>query len=447
MDSPLHSRGPSDGTPNDGSSNPPSQPPNPAPPPDIFADAAGRRRRTGVMWLATSGLVLVVGVGGWLGFTAYQRRTVPPVAVSTVAVIPTDLETQVAAEGTVSLGGQQTLNAPSEVTVQQVLVGEGQAVVSGQVLLELRDRQLQNDLDQARIDLQIQQLTYQRTLEKVAESERTVQREEEELAESAALLADEFISEDEYNRDRNDLEAAQVALRDAQVEQQTARLRLEQAQTNITNLEARLQDNVIRAPFDAVVLDVAVSSGEGVNLEGALLTLGDPKKETILFSLPTLEAIKVRPGMAMRAFVVGPNPVKYPGRLVDIAPQARSGEGSNGPPVVQVLAALDQPSGVLIPGSAVSLEIITDSRPQALAVSPQALQTEGDTTYLWIRDDQGRARRREVTTGLETLDQVEIVSGLAEGDAVIVNVPTAPPLTEGMPIADPNETPSDGEGE
>lgn len=400
------------------------------------------------MWLATSGLVLVVGVGSWLGFTAYQRRTVPPVEVETVAVTPTDLETDVATEGTVSLGGQQTLKAPAEVTVQQVLVAEGQAVVAGQVLLELRDRQLQNQLDQAQTELQIQQLTYQRTLEKVVESERAVRRAEDELAESASLLEDEFISEDDYNRNRDELEQVQSTLRDAQLSQQTAQLQLEQAQTNILNLEARLQDNVIRAPFDAVVLDVAVSSGEGVNLEGALLTLGDPREETILFSLPTLDAIKVRPGMAIRAFVVGPDPVKYPGRLVDIAPQARSGnEGNSGPPVVQVLAVLDQPSGVLIPGSAVSLEIITDSRTQALGVPLQALQTDDDTPYLWIRDEQGRARRREVTTGLQTLDQVEIVSGLAAGDAVIVNVPTDPPLEDGMPIADPSATPPAGEEE
>ena len=133
------------------------------------------------------------------------------------------LETRVDASGAVTLGNQQTLTAPGDVTVEEVLVTENQEVAAGTVLLRLRARELERQLEDARIQQSIDEISYQRKQEVVQENLREVRRAEERLAESRQLLDQGYISEDEYERDRNALEQAQSALRTAQVDLQNSR--------------------------------------------------------------------------------------------------------------------------------------------------------------------------------------------------------------------------------
>lgn len=409
---------------------------------EIWADGPTRQRQ-GLTWILASGLLLVLGVGGWLGYSAWQRHQVPPVIVTTVPVERQDLETRVDASGVVTLGGQQTLRAPSNVTVEAVEAKESQPVKAGQVLLILRDRSLQNDLDDARIQQRIQQLKLERQQEVVQEKQRDLNRAIDQLAESKALLAEGYISEDAYNTDRNNLETAQSDLRGAQVELETAQLEFQQTQAKITNLETQLGDTRIESPFNGVVLNINVQPGDGVEVQKDLLTIGDPNQEMIQFEMVALDAVKVRVGLPVRVFAIGPNPVKYPGRLVSIAPQAVSeSDSGSDQAMVKAMARLDRPSGALIPGSTVSVEIVTNHRPDALSIPLESLQSASDGSYVWVRDDQGKAHKRSVVTGLETLEAVEIVAGLQAGDQVIVNLPPDQPLQEGQSVttAGENET-------
>lgn len=406
---------------------------------DFGLSEAEATRRRGLGWLLLSGLVLGLGLGGWWGYGAWQRRSAMPVVVTTAAVERSDLETRVDASGTVALGGQQTLKAPSDVTVEAVLVEAGQTVAAGQVLLRLRDRTLQSELDEALIQKQIKQLQLTRQQELRQERQRDVARAQERLTESQALLAEGYISEDSFEDDRTALEDAQSALRGAEVDLQTAKLEFDQTLARIANLQAQLADNQIEAPFAAVVLNMAVGPGDGVPRESPLLTLGDPTKETIQFQMVALDAAKVKPGMPVRVFAIGPDPIKYAGQVVTIAPQAiNETEGNSGQSLVQAQARLDRPSGVLIPGSTVSVEVITNRRPQALAVPLTTLQTGADGPYVWVRDDQGKARQRPVVVGLETLEAVEIITGLQAGDQLIVELPPDQPLQEGMTVLTPD---------
>ncbi len=406
---------------------------------DLFDDSPAAKTRTGLRWLVASGLVLLLGAGGWLGYRTYQRRTADPVVVTTGSPRRDTLETSVTASGTVTLGNQQTLKAPSEVTVESVLVDERQRVSQGDVLLRLRDRGLEQELDNALIQTEILNLTRQRQSETLQERRRTVSRAETRLQESQGLLEQGFISQDDYDRDRDALESAQSDLRGAEVELKQTDLQIRQHQATLDNIRARQADNAIVAPFDAVVLNIDVQPGAGVQTDGKLLTIGDPAQEVVEFSLITLDAGKVSVNMPVRVSIIGPNLEKFTGRVVSIAPQAMSasdsgGSGGGGQAMVKAVAQLDRPSGVLIPGSPVSIEVILQQRPDALALPVNAIQREEGETFVWVVDGSDRAQKRPVTTGLDTLEAIEIVSGLAETDTVILNSPPDLPLEEGMAV-------------
>lgn len=398
---------------------------------DVNPDPAPGRKPW--LWLV---LVLLVGIGGWWGYRTWQRQPQTEVTVVTSPVQRTTLENLVTAEGTVELGGQTTITAPDNVVIQTVVASEGERITAGEVLLSFRNRDVEQQLENQLIDNQIAQLNLQRKREILREKQADLKQAQERLVESKTLLEQEFISEDDYQDDQDRVDQASSSLRDAEVELQTAQLRIQQNQAETDNLRAKLTDNQILAPFDAVVLEVSVNPGDGVSRETELMVIGDPSQEMIAFTLSTLDAPKVKPGMPVRVGVIGPNQERYSGRIAWIAPQAASGDnGSGGQARVNVMAVLNRPSGVLIPGSSVLIEVVVTQQQDALAIPLNAVRQEGDAPFVWVKDADNTAQKRPVELGISTDQAVEVVSGLQAGDEVIVSLPAEVELTPNMPLS------------
>jgi len=407
-----------------------------------------RQERNGLRWVLGSGLVALVGIGGWLGYQTYFQAAPAPVEVVMAPVSRDDLEVSITEAGIVELGGQQTFKAPSDVTVESVLVEERQRVSQGQVLLELRDRALQQRLADQIVQLRINQLDWERKQEILQERQSRLADAETRLADSADLLDQGYISEDAFRTDKRALEDAQSSLRDAEVELTKAQLQVEQDQITLESIRLQLEDNQIVSPIDAIVLNIDVKPGDGVEREGRLLSIGDPTQETIRLELTTLNAAKVGIGMPVRVSVIGPNPEIFEGRIIRVSPQAVTDANNSEQSTVEAEAKLNQPSGALIPGSAVSVDIVLEQRQDALVVPVAAIQRDAANPYVWVKDAEDKARRREVSIGLETLESVEILAGLQEGDEIVVALPPDADLAPGDPLSKPGaatpETPNPG---
>jgi HlyD family secretion protein len=397
-------------------------------------EEAGHQPSTGLRWLVGSGIVALVGLGGWWGYQRFLKALPEPISVTLAPVQRDDLEMIITEAGVVELGGQQTFKAPGDVTVQAVLVEERQRVAQGQVLLELRDRSLQQDLEDRLVQSRINQLDLQRRQEQLAEQQSRLADAQARLIDSADLLERGFISEDEYRRDRLEFENAQSQVRDAEVEITKAELKVQQDDITVNNLRLQLADNQITSPMDAIVLKVDVQPGDGVQREGRLLSIGDPQQEIIRLQLTALNAAKVGIGMPVRVSVIGPNPEQFEGQLVRVSPQAISNSDDSGQSTVEAEARLRQPSGSLIPGSAVSVDIVLEQRQAVLVVPVAAVQREGGKPYVWVQDAAGLAQQRPVTLGLETLEAIEIAAGLQIGDEIVVDLPSEVQLSPGDPI-------------
>jgi len=407
----------------------------------LFDDEIRTRQRTGIHWIVASGLVLVFGLGGWYAYHTTLQPTLEPLRVATVPVEREDVEVTVTATGVVELGGQQTFKAPTDVTVESVAVQERQRVNAGEVLIVLRDRDLQRELSQAIVQAQQARNTYNREQERVEERQNRLARAQEQLQESQALLDQGFISEDEYRVDQNAVEDAESNLRDADVSLANAELGLRSLEAQVQTLRAQVADTRIVAPFDAVILNIDVNPGDGVQQEGQLLTIGDPTQETVRLQLLALDALRVRENMPARISMIGPNARTFTGRIVTVAPQAVSSDsnsGRNDPTRVEAQVRLDAPSQTLIPGSEVSIEIVLDSSRDAMTVPITAVQMDGSSPYVWIRDEEGTAQRRSVELGLQNVEQAEIRSGLTAGDEVVPVLPANAELIPDTPLISPD---------
>lgn len=458
------------------------------------SEKSRNKYRKGITWLISSGILATAGVGGWLGYQSIFNSSPKPVAVSVIPVSLGNVETTVTESGTVELGGQQTFKSPQEVTIEQVYVKEGDRVRKGQPLVVLRDRAIADQIhDQVaenaklKLDLtrsqkrvaEVQQKLADaqvdpdliRSQERISEAREKLKAAEARFKESQELLNRGFISATDLQTDQNSLDTAHAELRDAQVNQQKAEqnytTKLETIQSEIQDalvnqqkaevdvqkgaeklksLQQQFADRIVNAPIDGLVLKVNVSRGDGVKIESNLLTIGDPTKEVVNLQLSTLNAANVRINQVAKVSMIGPSPEIFTGRVISLSPQATvSNESSgmiepseSGQAKVDAKILLDRPSNTLIPGSLVSVEIVTAARQNVVAIPPEAIQSSESTPFVWLKNSQGKSEKQTIELGLQGLQAVEVTSGLKVGEQLVIPPPDMI-LTPGTPLINSSE--------
>jgi HlyD family secretion protein len=397
------------------------------------------RVRMVATWIGCVSAVAIAAPAAWYGYQAYSSRpTTPPATVSLTPVTRGNVELSVTESGTVALGGQQTLTAPREATIDQVNIKEGDRVRKGQVLLVLRDREVQESIRDQQIEQVKFQLDFDRAGEKLAEAKAKVVEAEKRLKETQELVTGGFLSDTDLQTDKTDLAAAQSALRDEQISMQKMQIDRDNQQQKLIALQRQLQDTAVVSPIDGIVLSLNVANGAGVQTEAKLLSLGDPNQEIVQLQFIPANAEKVKVNAVAKVQMIGPAPKVFPGRVISISPLASFGDpnvpstNNSGQATVAAKVLLDRPSNTLIPGSIVSVEVITQSRRDVIVVPPDLIQ-KGEGAFVWMRDEQGNAKQQPVKLGLIGLQGVEIKSGLNAGDQIVVPSPETP-LSPGMKI-------------
>ena len=401
-----------------------------------------KKYRSGAKFLVWSGFLAILAIGGWFGYSYYLRQPTEPITVSLMPVQKGDVEITVSESGTIELDGQQTLKSPGEnATVEQVKVTEGKKVRAGETLLILRDRDAQAQEQDQELENTKNQLSLERSKEKVAEARQKVRNREAKVQESVELLERGFISESELEQDREQLDTTKSELSDVLVELKKAELDWQHGLDKLENIQQKLRDRLVTSPINGVVLDVQVKNGDGITTDTELLTLGDPEQEMVKLQLTTLNAAKVNLNQVARVSVIGPNPQLFMGRVISLSPQATTdsnnsssfGGRSGNQAKVDALVVLDKPSETLIPGSQVNVEIVLEQRKNVVTLPLEALQNTDPQPFVWVKDAKGQAKKQPVTLGLEGLRLVEVTSGLQAGEQIVLPSPDQP-LTPGTPL-------------
>ena len=217
--------------------------------------------------------------------------------------------------------------------------------------------------------------------------------------------------------------SARSELREAISTVNNEKTELQRLKVERNAITAQLKNNIVTAPMNAKILDLKVKSGDGLETGKVLLVLGNPEKELVKLQLVTLEAGKVKVNQPARIKTIGLNTKQFSGRIKSIHPIAVSGNGDaggSGQGKVPATIELDKPSGNLIPGSQVSVEIIVQQRKKVVAVNIEAIQGTKEKPFVWMKNAQNKAQKRTVTLGLEGANKVEVKSGLKVGEKIII---------------------------
>lgn len=233
----------------------------------------------------------------------------------------------------------------------------------------------------------------------------------------AVIAADASLSAAQAARDKA-LEGADAnAIEQAQVGVLSARLQVQAA-------EIRLKNSRIVAPFAGTIGDVNIKPGEffsaaAVAEQGGAIILLTPDRLTLTMTVGETDYRTVKVGQAGGALFDGIPGSIYPFTITEIGLSPTATQGVVTYEMKAALIVLGD-AAKPAPGMNARGQIITSSKPDVLTIPPRAIRTSGTDQVVDRKNADGSIEEVVVTTGASDADKVEVLTGLEEGDIVLV---------------------------
>jgi RND family efflux transporter MFP subunit len=199
-------------------------------------------------------------------------------------------------------------------------------------------------------------------------------------------------------------------VRRAEIELQSAESALRKAQNDLTNA-------VMIAPFSGRVMSVSGKVGDSVAANATVVELADLTQIEVQASVGQQDVVAVQAGQsATITFDARPGET-FTGKVSRVVPKRAS---SSGAVTYTVFLAVDKVPAGLLPGMTADAEIIVAERKNVLTLPRRSVRASANSTInLSVLQPDGRLVNRSVRIGLVGDLNVEILSGLQEGDQVV----------------------------
>jgi RND family efflux transporter MFP subunit len=186
------------------------------------------------------------------------------------------------------------------------------------------------------------------------------------------------------------------------------------ASQEVAEAEWRLAKTVIRAPFAACVTERFITLGQHLRPGDELFTVADYNPLVARIYLPERDVIELEEGREVHIALAANAELSFTGRIRQIAPVVDTATGT----VKVTVEAVRPPAGVR-PGAFVSIGIVREQHPTALLLPRESVIRELRTAHVFVTEND-KAVKKAVELGIEEGDLVEVISGVAAGDKVVV---------------------------
>lgn len=386
---------------------------------DILAAEAQHGRTSRVVLIIVGAVIAVVlAIGAWIWWSSTTRSSLAD--LSTEIVSRSDIHTTLVATGTLQAVHQVAVTGQTAGKIKSVYVTYNQAVTKGQPL--------------AQLDLATLEARLSRAIAMVAVQEASVTVANATLADAQANLRRLSALPTGREVTVKDMEQARTAADRAEASRQMSVAQLEAAKADLSGAQNDLAQGTINSPMDGMVLDVAVEAGEWISstsLGQPLFTIAsDTKVLDLAMDIDEADVATIKEGAKVSFTVEAAPGTALAGTLRQIrsAPSVVDGVVS-----YKGMVAVDNASMKLRPGMTATAVIdVADaigviSVPNAaLRYSPADAGVAGAPAevlagdHVWVLE-QGTERPVAVTVGLTDGQRTEIMSGLKEGDVVIIS--------------------------
>lgn len=344
--------------------------------------------RLKILALLPVALVIATALAGCgVGEAGVTTETPEPAEVPVITALPTVGEAVALHNGTVNLEADSEAAVVAKVggEVTQLLVEEGETVVAGQVLARLDHERLRLRMEQAQAALNKLKQEYRRNV---------------------ALHERGLVSEGAFADLRYEMEALDAAYRLARLE---------------------LDYSDIVAPIDGIVSARSVKVGNTVAAGEVTFRVTNTDALIAYLHVPQRDLAHYGVGMRARLSLAALPDERFEGTVSRISPRIDPVTGT-----FRVTLAVDGSTGDLRPGMFARVEVVYETRSNALLVPASAVLAEDEVRSIFVVED-GIARRRPVGLGLTSEDQIEVLEGLHGDERIIVVGQNA--VSDGTPVA------------
>ncbi|HEX7705120.1 MAG TPA: efflux RND transporter periplasmic adaptor subunit [Thermoanaerobaculia bacterium] len=377
-------------------------------------------RRTHWLWIGAAVAVLVA-LTVWY---ASRPRGVDVRVAEARAIAGDARGTVLNASGYVTARRRATVSSKVTGKVIEVLIEEGMHVKNGQILARLDSSYADRGLALARAEAAAAASSLEETRVRIREAQLDYDR-------AARLTASEISSRADLDRAQAQLDAIRARLAAQSDQLQSARRQVDlQSQT--------VEDSVIRAPFDGVVVSKDAQPGEMISPVSAgggftrtgICTLVDMNSLEIEVDVNEAYINRVHPAQPVEAVLDAYPDWKIPARVITTIPTADRQKAT-----VRVRIALDEKDDRILPDMGVKVSFITTDATTAavssVAVPRTAVRREGEQDLVFVVRD-GNLERRAVRVAGSEGDQSRLASGVAAGEQVVIEGPAE--LRDGQPV-------------
>lgn len=360
------------------------------------------KRRT--IGLLIGGLVVI-------GVVAWNTTREKPVPVTMTSVERGEVRATVSntRAGTVDACQRARMAPITGGRIASLPVAEGDAVQAGQILLELWNEDTRAQLNLA----QKERLAAVARADEACVGADVARREAVRVG---RLHAQGLTSEENADLAESDARAKAAAC-------QAARRMIEVNDAKIELSRAALERTILRAPFDGTVAEINGEIGEVVTPSPVgiptlpAVDLIDNSCIFVTAPIDEVDAPEIRAGMKASITLDAFPGLEFPATIRRVAPyvldiekQART---------VDIEAEFDEPSGNLLPGYSADVEVTLEVHSDVLFVPSQAV-LGGDRVL--VVNEAGVIEEKNIRTGLRNWQVTEIVSGLSEGNLIVLSV-------------------------
>lgn len=304
------------------------------------------------------------------GKNGEKEKAPVPVSIAAAALAP--VSSYISATANLVAEQEVKIVAEADGRIARLLVDEGQYVRKGQPLATLVSDDAEIALAKATVRANNARVAYERARE---------------------MMSKDLLSKGDYDK---------------------AALEKDVANQEVAEARWRVGKTTIRSPFDGRLTERVVNQGQHLRPGDTLFTVTDFDPLVARLYLPEKDVLALRTGKEVRIRLKAADQIAVKGRIRQISDVVDPATGT-----VKVTVEAVNPPPALRSGAFVTVDIIRETRPNAIVVPRESVVRELRDAHVFVAEGNV-AKRRQVTLGLEEGSVVQALSGVKPGDRIII---------------------------
>lgn len=361
-------------------------------------------------------LILALGVGVGSYFYINKTEEANQVHYITEPVKRTTIDKNVLATGSVRASQRTEVGAQVSGKIISLNVKLGQAVKKGDLIAEIDASNQSNSLSTAEASL----ASYQAKLKSAQVAL--------EVAQSNYVRLSKLYKSDSASL--SDLETAKNTLASAKATVDEVKSQIQTAQISVNDAKTNLNYTQIISPMDGVIVSVPVSVGQTVNsnqTSPTIVQVADLSKMLIKLEISEGDIAQVQEGQEIRFTTLAEPNRTYQSKIDTVDPALTTltdnnytEESGNTEAIYYYANALvDNADNRLRIGMTVQGQVNIAKRENVLVVPTSTLKKKGDKTTIQVLNNN-QVEEKDIQTGLSDSQYTEVISGINEGEQVVV---------------------------